>query len=266
MKKNAKAKSSTKIYRYSRPKINEFGANLIFNYERYRNAILRKLKKPGSAKAHRASKPPKIDFRSVVPLEEIIKDFTAQADKGVYDWIDHIPPHNALPFALMNPAHLLAAGLYEKLLYFGYISVEPYILNLPPNELLLPALDYGSRETLLKAGDPLPGPGPFVLYRGIPDPLFEKEMLARPSWTASPEVAAWFAVFETKYVRVKCPVVYRRVVDASDVYFYCNERNEQEFVIKVRPEVQAERLWELPTPQLPGEEPLPWSWDNFWLK
>jgi hypothetical protein len=79
-----------------------------------------------------------------------------------------------------------------------------------------------------------------------------------PSWTASPEVAAWFAVFWAKRLDTSGPAVFRLEVAKDDVFFYTNDRKEEEFVIDVRSDAAPERLDSLPVPQLPGQDPLPW--------
>jgi hypothetical protein len=82
-------------------------------------------------------------------------------------------------------------------------------------------------KTKLRAhSDPLPGPGPFTLYRGVAG-IGARRGHRGMSWTASFDCAAWFA----RCYSLPAPAVLRVEVEACRVLAYLTGRGEQEFVV-----------------------------------
>jgi hypothetical protein len=86
------------------------------------------------------------------------------------------------------------------------------------------------RAKFLAAGDELPGPGPFTVYRGVAG-CGKARRIRGLSWTLSLQRAAWFA----NRFRLADPAVYRLTADDAQVLAYLNTRyrNEEELLILV---------------------------------
>lgn len=89
------------------------------------------------------------------------------------------------------------------------------------------------RARLLAVGDPLPGVGPWTLYRGVGG-LGRARRLRGYSWTADREVAEWFAR-RAHLNGLSAPAVVSATAHAGDVLFYTNAREEREFVLQLPP-------------------------------
>ena len=83
------------------------------------------------------------------------------------------------------------------------------------------------RERLRKAGEPLPGRGPFEIFRGVAG-RGRARRLKGYCWTASIDVACWFA----SRFSMDHPAVLVATVPADEVLAYVNNRNEEEFICK----------------------------------
>ena len=87
--------------------------------------------------------------------------------------------------------------------------------------------NYADRTRLLAAGDPLPRPGPFLLYRGVAG-TGKARRIRGYSWTSSLNIACWFAT----RLDLPSPAVHTASVLAEDVLAYYQGRDEQEFICK----------------------------------
>jgi len=79
-------------------------------------------------------------------------------------------------------------------------------------------------EKLRAAGQPLPGEGPFVVYRGVAG-IGRRRRAKGFSWTQSLDAACWFAV---RFDDFENPAVYTTTFNPEDVLYYVNDRDEQE--------------------------------------
>ncbi len=98
-------------------------------------------------------------------------------------------------------------------------------------------LKRAGREKMLKAGEPLPGAGPFVLYRAVSGTGRRR----RPrgiSWTDSLNVARFFR----DRFGFWDPAILTMTIGAEHVYAYTNERRESEFVVIVPRSAHPVRL------------------------
>jgi len=102
-------------------------------------------------------------------------------------------------------------------------------------------IERADRTKLRAAGDLLPGPGPFTVYRGVAGHGRARHVRGL-SWTASLDRARFFA---RRYPTLHNPAVFRVTVSAKHVLAYTDERKEEEFLVTLpkatRPELH-ERL------------------------
>ena len=105
-----------------------------------------------------------------------------------------------------------------------------------------------NRKRLRAAGDPLPGPGPFTLYRGVAGTGKHRRVRGL-SWTASKRIAYWFA---TRYDRLDNPAVFEATVPESDILAYTNDRDEHEFIFIPPKDLSPRRLKPSELPFEPG--------------
>ena len=89
--------------------------------------------------------------------------------------------------------------------------------------------DQCDRDKLRAIGAPLPGPGPFTVYRGVYRNGRQRQIRGF-SWTGTLDVACWFA--RSIMCNNPTPAVYRATVTADEVYCHCTERSEDEFVCR----------------------------------
>jgi hypothetical protein len=114
-----------------------------------------------------------------------------------------------LDLAIKNAGALQKRGVWEKAVIYAYTREAADRRPLSSLRWILESVD---RERLLEAGDPLPGPGPFVIYRGIAN----GRRVSGPSWTSNLTLAAIFAAIAPG----RDPAVYVTTVPAADVFFY----------------------------------------------
>lgn len=171
---------------------------------------------------------------------ESIKAAWAEKDiEGVLVWLGN---HMHMAFVCDNFSLLKESGVYEKALLHAFTSprVNNANISLPTLRFLF---QYADREKLIKEGEPLPGPGPFMVYRGVAG-RGARRRLRGLSWTASLDKAIWFAKrFAASSVMEK-PTVYQATVTTEHVYAYSNEREEQEFICDIPKEMKLKKVWE----------------------
>jgi hypothetical protein len=143
----------------------------------------------------------------------------------------------ALAFVVDNLALLRDRGLYERALLEAFIGTRTNNSHWPHAKL---AALFGrcDRDRLRAAGAPLPGPGPFTLYRGVAGHGPRR----RPcgfSWSDDSERARWFA---TRFALAQAAVL-RVTVEEPAVLAYVNARNEHEFLVALPPNARPVRVW-----------------------
>lgn len=133
-----------------------------------------------------------------------------------YAVLDHLP-------------ELAAMGLVETAIVEGFTDGKCGHPNIAPDywEELLSMCD---REKLRSATDPMPGPGPFVVYRGAAGPRGSRHARGL-SWTSNLDLACWFA---RRWKQLNDPAVYTATIESDEVYFFTEGRNESEFVVRPR--------------------------------
>jgi hypothetical protein len=141
-------------------------------------------------------------------------------------------------FVADNYPMLKQAGVYEKALLHAWIGTRTNFSNwsFPVLEFLF---EYADGKTLLECGEPLPGNGPFTVYRGIAG-RGPARRIRGISWTTSLERAIWFA----KRFNFQKPTVFSATVEKSMVYLYTNERQEAEFLCKIPSDLKLKKVWQ----------------------
>ncbi len=142
--------------------------------------------------------------------------FLIKAERGNTAW---------LWIVWFNIVPLKARGIYEKALLIAFSGTRTNNRRWPLDELRF-LFEQADRARLRAAGDPLPGPGPFTLYRGVAGRGSARRVRGF-SWTADLAAACWFATRPG----LESPAVFRGVFSDEDVLAYTNGRHEEEFVV-----------------------------------
>lgn len=123
--------------------------------------------------------------------------------------------------------HLLRQrGLYEEALLMAYSGCRVNHRNWSASVLQY-LFGFADRDKLREVGDPLPGAGPFTIYRGVSG-VGAARRLRGLSWTGSLDIACWFAC----RFPLGTPAVVTATIDAADVYACITDRDEDEFVCR----------------------------------
>jgi hypothetical protein len=146
---------------------------------------------------------------------------------------------HSLELVWRNVALLRERGVYEPALLDAFTATRTNNHRCPLRDLRL-LFDLADRARLRAAGDPLPGPGPFSVYRGVSGRGATRRVRGF-SWTASLERASWFA---NRYrgLSLPDPAVFRVTVRDEDVLAYTNGRLEQEFLVLLPSRVRPVRV------------------------
>jgi hypothetical protein len=131
---------------------------------------------------------------------------------------------------------------YERELLSAFIRTNHATWTIPNLRHLFRKADPAR---LRAAGDPLPGSGPFTVYRGVAGR--GRDRLVRGlSWTGSIEVADAFARDHARRIAQWCafpdPGVYRMTIGINAVLAYTNKEEEQEFVVMLPATARPERM------------------------
>jgi hypothetical protein len=140
----------------------------------------------------------------------------------------------SLRIVALNGAALRAKGIYERALLSAFAHTNHADWSLLALRRLFASADRGR---LRSGGDPLPGPGPFTIYRGVAG-VEPARRVCGLSWTSSAEEARPFA----HRLRWPDPGVYRITVRATDVVAYLNMKEEAEFVVMLPETARPERV------------------------
>ncbi len=145
-----------------------------------------------------------------------------------------------LPEVAENVKLLLERGSYERVLLDAYVRTKHAEFSLPALCRLFAQAD---RVRLREAGAPLPGPGPFRIYRGVAGPEAARRVYGL-SWTQSIRRAREFAQEHAcRFSRKRAdPGVYCVTVEERDVLVYIRHRGEKEFIVYLPAVAGAERV------------------------
>jgi hypothetical protein len=130
----------------------------------------------------------------------------------------------ALVFDNLSP--LKDRGLYEAAILHAFTA--PRINHRGWSTSVIEFMfSQADRDKLRAAGRPLPGEGPFTVYRGVAG-TGRARRLRGFSWTSSLNLACWFA---TRF-DLKNPTVIQAEVTAGEVLAYCEDTVESEFICR----------------------------------
>ena len=144
---------------------------------------------------------------------------------------------DGLALVSRNWIRLLKRGIYEVALLHAFIATRTNNAGVP-SSALESLFSWADRAKLLAAGDPLPGPGPFTVYRGVAG----RRQYRRErgfSWTTSLSRAQWFA---DRYSELPDPAVLQVEVALRHVLAYSNDREEEEFIVRLPRNARPRRV------------------------
>jgi hypothetical protein len=137
------------------------------------------------------------------------------------------PNTDSLMLVWNNVGPLRERDIYERTLLWAITTTRTNNWSFPEGCLKL-LLSIADRAKLLAADDPLPGPGPFTLYRGVAG-NGRARRIRGISWTATLERAIWFA---NRFPHLKNPTVYIADVETALVLAYVgSHRGEDEYIV-----------------------------------
>lgn len=141
-----------------------------------------------------------------------------------------------MPFLISHLEPLIKNGFYEEIL-FDALTMPSINLHHVPFQTLRNLLSIANKEKLRSMGDPIPGNGPFVLYRGVSG-IGAKRRTRGLSWTLDLDKAKWFST----RLKLEKPMVYEAVISIDQVYAYDNGREEQEFICLINGDHKLKKL------------------------
>ena len=140
----------------------------------------------------------------------------------------------------LNRHALQSRDIYEGCLVVALTATRTNNHRAYP--LIRKLLTHADRKRLRAAGDPIPTPGPFTIYRGVAGKGAARRVRGY-SWTTDLERAQWFANRAALF-GLADPAVMRATVPTRHVLFCSNERGEAEFFVDLPATVKVERLSE----------------------
>lgn len=153
---------------------------------------------------------------------------SALAQGEVGGWLMCESNEKSLRMVLNGCAELMALGLYEKALLEAWIMTRTNRSKWSLG-LLRTMFEVADADRMRAASDPLPGPGPFTIYRGVAGRGPARRVRGL-SWTGSQREAAWFAN-RAALMSLADPAVFGVHVEEHDVLSYTDDREEQEFIV-----------------------------------
>jgi len=176
--------------------------------------------------------PPKFRYKAIAALEEgNSTGFLLPASSEYH-----------LDLVYRNQGALLKRGIYEPALFDAFINTRVNNRHWPMDDLR-DMFERANRDRLLATGDPLPGPGPFTIFRGVAGKGRARRVRGL-SWTGSLKKAQWFARRGAWLLsgQIADPAVFQVTVGIEDVLAYSNEREEQEFIVLLPDSAKPVRL------------------------
>jgi hypothetical protein len=136
----------------------------------------------------------------------------------------YIASGNQLCFVCDNAMQLKATGLLEKALLEAFTSsrINNRLISLSWIDYLFRLCD---RSVLRSLSNPLPGSGPFTIYRGVAGSRNSRRVKGW-SWTTDIHIACWFSL----RLGLENPAVYEATIDEKNIFAYVDDRNESEII------------------------------------
>jgi hypothetical protein len=176
------------------------------------------------------------NFQTVEPW--LIEDAKENWIKGdILAVLICMPNTRNLRFVWDNFPILKERGFYEVALLHSWTITRTNYSGWPVSAIEF-LFQIADRKRLREAGDPLPGDGPFTVFRGVSG-NGAKRRVRGISWTASLERAVWFA----KRFPFEKPTVFKAIVGEPLIYAFCNDRDESEFLCDIPRSLKIEKVW-----------------------
>ncbi len=186
-----------------------------------------------SATAH--TRPESFLFPINPNFHQLAKEYLAQGDVPRFLFL--VDSQNRIELLEFNRGLEKDSGQYEEAHLLTYTACRVNFHHISLNRLRS-LFTLADRERLRAVGQPLPGPGPYLLYRGVSG-RGRSRRVKGISWTASLETARWFA---KRCSFFDDPAVYQVEVQEHHVLAYLNERKEQEFLVLLPPRTRPVRI------------------------
>lgn len=185
-------------------------------------------------------------------LETVRKNRLAIKEQGREAFVDGnavgflccAPNTYSMQMVANNVLALAQRGIYENALVQAITATRTNNRHWPLS-VFRDLFRWADRARLLAAGDPLPGTGPFTLYRGVAGKTERERRVRGISWTGTLAKAAWFA---DRGWGLPNPAVYKCVLDSKHVLAYVNDRKEDEYIVLLPRSATVERV-ALPLPE-----------------
>jgi hypothetical protein len=171
-----------------------------------------------------------VDERRLIPIPLEQRDTAMQALKAedIPTFFNTAGSEYGLPLLWFNAEHFQQLGLFEQALLYAFTATRTNKYG--PEEELDIMFHWADRKRLRDAGQPLPGTGPFTLYRGVAGNGHYRKVHGY-SWTPSLETAQWFANRARACYSLCKPGVYRITATEDDVLAYVNNGQQEEFIV-----------------------------------
>jgi len=179
--------------------------------------------------------PPNLDTVDSPFEKDALEAWDKRDIEGVFCFM---PNTYCLGFVVDNQTRLLAIEKYEEALLSAYVGTRTNWAhwNFSGIKWLFGLADPNK---LRAAGDPIPEQDTFTLYRGVSG-KGSKRRVNGYSWTASVDRAIWFAKrFDVVF---QDPAVYQVTVQNKDILAMVNERNEQEYILRLPLPARPKRI------------------------
>ena len=148
-----------------------------------------------------------------------------------------------LEFVARNVYQLLFYGFFEQAIVSAYTGTKDNFHDYKLRDVKF-LLNVADKDLLYDCGDMIDAEYPVVVYRGVAG-SGHKYRPRGLSWTTDIEKAKWFAMYPENKFGIKLPNchVYKTIIKKQHVYFYSNEREENEFVCNITPKHPVELIW-----------------------
>jgi hypothetical protein len=164
----------------------------------------------------------------LIPLERRAAAVRALEGGDIPAFFSTAGSEYSIPLLWLNVEHFQRLGLFERGLLYAFTATRMNKYHL--EEELDEMFHWADRKRLRDAGQPLPGTGPFTLYRGVASSGRYRKVYGY-SWTPSLENAQWFANRAQACYDLRNPGVYRIMATEDDVLAYVADGQQKEFIV-----------------------------------
>lgn len=167
-------------------------------------------------------------------FSERIKDSWAKGDVGGV--LSSMDSHMYFDFIFDNIIAIRCCGLIKEFVSYAYVGTKNNLSSYPLN-LFRHLFSFCNKDALRKLNDPFEVKPFYDLYRGVSG-KGRARRLRGYSWTSSLDTAKFFSI----RMNLANPSVFTTRVKYDDIYFYTNNREENEFVCHIPPDAKLTRV------------------------